>query len=176
MHGNRHVVLFVHLIGKYFNVHGARCGVRCCVVHIITGTGGAPPQHVPGSNAPCPETRPSSRPESTPPGQKHPCTAQILAWQMSDRLLKLHKGKWTRHTGGIRKRHKASLQLESDRCRCLQENAVYTVQGTKDKVYCTQWGKPTCCHMSTERPLYTAVTVTFVSMLFFMLMHWQCLA
>ena len=36
---------------------------------------------------------------------------KFLRDKMSDRLLKIHKGKWSRHTGGIRKRHQASLAL-----------------------------------------------------------------
>lgn len=54
---------------------------------------------------------------------------------MSDRLLKVHKGKWTRHIGGIRKRHQSSLQLNSDKCSCIVENELYTVVGSNDITY-----------------------------------------
>ena len=54
--------------------------------------------------------------------------------KMSDRLLKLHRGKWTRHVGGIRMRHKKSSQITVDMCDCIEQNAVYTVV-TKDTAY-----------------------------------------
>ena len=60
---------------------------------------------------------------------------RFLRTKMSDRLLKLHKGKWTRHVGGIRKRHEASLSLNASSCSCLEQNLVYTVQGNNDNTY-----------------------------------------
>ena len=60
---------------------------------------------------------------------------RFLRDKMSDRLLKLHKGKWTRRVGSIRKRHEASTAVQSDSCCCLEDNKVYTVPGSKDVTY-----------------------------------------
>lgn len=54
---------------------------------------------------------------------------------MSDRLLKLHKGKWTRHVGGIRQRHQSCLKLSAEHCCCVVENVLYTVVGSQDITY-----------------------------------------
>ena len=60
---------------------------------------------------------------------------RFLRTKMSDRLLKLHKGKWTRHVGGIRTRHKKSLTMSSDLCSCLESDVLYTVHGANDALY-----------------------------------------
>ena len=77
---------------------------------------------------------------------------KFLRDKMSDRLLKIHKGKWSRHTGGIRKRHQASLALGANRCSCLEENTVYTVQGTNKNVY-TVRKADTLPHVNRTCPL-----------------------
>ena len=59
---------------------------------------------------------------------------RFLNEKMSDRLLKLHKGKWTRHLGGIRKRHCNSRAVTADMCSCLEDDTLYTVTG-KETVY-----------------------------------------
>ena len=59
---------------------------------------------------------------------------RFIRQKMSDRLLKLHRGKWTRHVGGIRNRHQTSTQITADMCVCLEENVLYTVM-TKDTAY-----------------------------------------
>jgi len=60
---------------------------------------------------------------------------QFMRAKLSDRLLKLYKGKWTRHVGGIRKRHQASGHIQADACMCIEDNLVYMVQGSKGEMY-----------------------------------------
>lgn len=44
-----------------------------------------------------------------------------------DRIIKIHKGKWTRHLCGIRDRHKRSLVLDNASVHCVVQNKVYCV-------------------------------------------------
>ena len=60
---------------------------------------------------------------------------KFMRAKMSDRLLKLHKGKWTRHIGGIRQRHQSCLKLSTEHCCCVIENVLYTVVGSQDVAY-----------------------------------------
>lgn len=60
---------------------------------------------------------------------------QFLRTKMSDRLLKLHKGKWTRHIGGIRMRHKTSQTMNKVHMECLEVNKVYMVHGSCNQIY-----------------------------------------
>src|SRR6218665_4151222 len=60
---------------------------------------------------------------------------KFMRAKMSDRLLKLHKGKWTRHVGGIRQRHQSCLKLSAEHCCCVVENVLYTVVGSQDVAY-----------------------------------------
>lgn len=60
---------------------------------------------------------------------------QFMRSKMADRLLKIHKGKWTRHLRDIRKRHQTSLNLRADAVTCLNNNNAYLVRGSGDAVY-----------------------------------------
>lgn len=60
---------------------------------------------------------------------------KFMRTKMSDRLLKLHKGKWTRHVGGIRQRHQSSLKLNAAQCSCVDTDVLYTVLGSSDVTY-----------------------------------------
>ena len=60
---------------------------------------------------------------------------RFLRSKMSDRLLKLRKGKWTRHVGGIRTRHRNSQKMNSVRTECQGENKVCIVQGANKDSY-----------------------------------------
>ena len=53
---------------------------------------------------------------------------RLMRSKMQDRLLKLHKGKWTRHICAIRERHKKSLMLNAASVVCVTENTTYAVQ------------------------------------------------
>ena len=75
---------------------------------------------------------------------------RFVRTKLSDRLLKLHRGKWTRHVGTIRKRHTASMKLTAESCSCLETNMVFTVAGAHDELYTVRQSqsvphdKPTC--------------------------------
>jgi hypothetical protein len=60
---------------------------------------------------------------------------KFMRSKMSDRLRKLHKGKWTRHIGGIRKQHHGSLKLSAEQCSCVNEDKFYSVVGAHDITY-----------------------------------------
>jgi len=47
---------------------------------------------------------------------------QFMRSKMADRLLKIHKGKWTKHLRDIRSRHQTSLNLSADAVTCLNNN------------------------------------------------------
>ena len=51
----------------------------------------------------------------------------FLRTKVSDRLLKIHRGKWTRHVGGIRNRHRKSSQISADMC-VMTKDTAYTVR------------------------------------------------
>ena len=60
---------------------------------------------------------------------------RFLRQKMSDRLLKIHKGKWTKHVRGIRTRHAVGVNLPAEKASCVELNEVYTVSGTGDTMY-----------------------------------------
>jgi len=61
---------------------------------------------------------------------------RLMRMKMHDRLLKVHKGKWTRHVFGIRSRHRKGLSCEARSITVIETNKVYAVQGkNKDTVY-----------------------------------------
>lgn len=62
--------------------------------------------------------------------------------KMSDRLVKIYRGKWNRHIGDIRKRHDASRNLGADICSCVTENMIYTVIGNNKLVYTVRQSQP----------------------------------
>lgn len=49
---------------------------------------------------------------------------------MSDRILKMNKGKMTRHLAGINKRHTSSADMDASKCTCFIENLLYSVTGS----------------------------------------------
>lgn len=67
---------------------------------------------------------------------------KFLRAKMSDRLVKIYRGKWNRHIGGIRKRHDASRNLGADICSCVTENMIYTVIGNNKLVYTVRQSQP----------------------------------
>jgi len=77
---------------------------------------------------------------------------RFLRQKMSDRLLKLHRGKWTKHVRGIRRRHNLSSNIPMEKSTCLEENMVYTVEGANDVQY-TVRQSPTMPHVSDTCPL-----------------------
>ena len=61
---------------------------------------------------------------------------RLMRMKMHDRLLKVHKGKWTRHLLGIRSRHKKGVCFEPQLLTVVETNKAYIVQGkSKDAVY-----------------------------------------
>ena len=81
---------------------------------------------------------------------------KLLRAKMSDRLLKIHKGKWTKHLSGIRKRHAASTTLDASMCTCLEENTRFLVKGSGQEYYMVEQSdslphpKKTCPLMCRE--------------------------
>jgi len=59
---------------------------------------------------------------------------QFMRSKMADRLLKIHKGKWTKHIRAIRSRHQTSLNLSAEAVTCLNSMS-YLVKGSGDAVY-----------------------------------------
>lgn len=52
---------------------------------------------------------------------------KLMRRKMYDRILKLHKGKWTRHVSGIWTRHRRSTCLDNGLVHCVIPNRVYSV-------------------------------------------------
>jgi len=50
---------------------------------------------------------------------------QFMRTKLADRLLKIHKGKWTKHLRDIRRRHQTSLNMGADAVTCLNANTAY---------------------------------------------------
>jgi len=71
---------------------------------------------------------------------------KFMRTKLSDRLIKVHEGKWTRHLGGIRRQHETIMHLSSDRCICIAENLQYSVIGR----YAFPDGLPVtaCCELA----------------------------
>jgi len=59
----------------------------------------------------------------------------LLRQKMSDRLLKIHRGKWTKHVRGIRMRHAVGVNLPAQKASCVEANKVYTVAGMGTALY-----------------------------------------
>jgi len=73
--------------------------------------------------------------------------------KMHDRLLKVHKGKWTRHLLGIRNRHKRGVLCDPALVSELQADKVYAVRGQKaSDVYIVEQND-SMPHRSTTCPL-----------------------
>ena len=60
---------------------------------------------------------------------------RLLQEKNADRLLKTHRGKWTKQLLGIRDRHKKATKLNASGVTCVRENEQYAVQGRGDQVY-----------------------------------------
>ena len=60
---------------------------------------------------------------------------RLMRTKLNDRLLKLHKGKWTRHLLGIRNRHKTALTCDASLVTVVQPNKVFAVSGKHSNVY-----------------------------------------
>ena len=61
---------------------------------------------------------------------------RLMRSKLHDRLLKVHKGKWTRHILGIRNRHRRGVACEPSLVTIVEANKVYAVRGkSADDVY-----------------------------------------
>jgi len=54
---------------------------------------------------------------------------RLMRSKMRDRLVKVNKGKWTRHLLGIRNRHKKGVGCDTGSVTVIERNKVYAVQG-----------------------------------------------
>ena len=63
---------------------------------------------------------------------------RLLRSKMSDRILKMHKGKMTKHLAGINKRHSSSAKMDVSKCSCYIENELYAVKGSEDEEHLVQ--------------------------------------
>jgi len=79
---------------------------------------------------------------------------RLMRMKMHDRLLKVHKGKWTRHLLGIRNRHQKGLTFDPHMVTVVEPNTTYAVKGrTKENVYLVEQSN-TVPHDSLRCPLY----------------------
>ena len=81
---------------------------------------------------------------------------RFMRSKMNDRLLKINKGKWTRHLLGIRRRHKKGIRCDASLIKIHTADRIYAVHGSKpDDVYMLSNAKPFltlvfCVHFSVN--------------------------
>lgn len=51
----------------------------------------------------------------------------LMRRKMYDRIIKIYKGKWTKHLSGIRTRHKRSTCMDVGLVKCINPNKMYSV-------------------------------------------------
>lgn len=77
---------------------------------------------------------------------------RFMRSKMHDRLLKVHKGKWTRHLSGIRNRHKRGVLCDRSLVSVVRSDQVYAVRGRKGEMYIVEQND-SMPHSSTTCPL-----------------------
>jgi len=60
---------------------------------------------------------------------------RLMRSKMRDRLLKIHKGKWTRHLCGIRGRHRKGIAIDRTVITEIHPHTTYAVRGSSNEIY-----------------------------------------